>query len=420
MNVLDHFFNIKPILKKEGIKLPKIKGPNGQKITKDDLCKIFPCKLVEDEFNESEEQIPIPEELVNLFKKFRPTLLSRAYGLEKHFKTKFPIFYKREDLTLTGSHKINTAIVQAYYAKQDKVNLVTETGAGQWGTALAVAGSLIGIKVVAFMVRISYQQKPYRRIAMRFYGAKVIPSPSKKTEIGRSFLKSPNNRNGSLGIAISEAIEYVLKSEGRFKYALGSVLDSVLLHQTIIGLETLEQLKGANYKVGAVIGCVGGGSNFAGFSLPILAAKIKGRKHYKDTEFYAIEPEAVPTLTKGRYEYDYGDSGGLTPKLKMYTLGYKFVPDPIHAGGLRYHGMAPLISLLYRKRLIKAVSIKQKEAFDAAKLFARVEGIIPAPESSHAIAGAIRLIKKYKSLGEKKTIIFNLSGHGLLDLKAYE
>ncbi len=378
------------------------------------LEAIFAKELIRQEMTK-EREIPIPNDVREAYAVYRPTPLIRAIGLEKALKTPAHIYYKNESVSPTGSHKLNTAIAQAYFNKIEGVErLSTETGAGQWGSALSYATKLLGMSVDVFMVKVSMEQKPARKHMVNLFDGKIRPSPSEFTEHGREFLKKDPSTTGSLGMAISEAVEFAMSSK-RINYSLGSVLDHVLLHQTVIGLETKKQMEVFGESPDVLIGCFGGGSNFGGFSLPFIPEKLKDEK----LEIVACEPVACPSLTKGEYRYDYGDSAGLTPLLKMYTLGKDFVPPAIHAGGLRYHGASPIISRLLHEGIVKAMAIDQAEAFEAAKLFSVVEGIIPAPESSHAIAGAIRYAKKASESGEKKVIVFNLSGHGLLDLNAY-
>ena len=406
------WYNILPKLPE---KIPPYKLPSGEIVRAEDMYRLFAKELVHQEFS-SQEYINIPEEVLEAYREIgRPTPLFRARRLEKYLDTKTRIYYKYEGATPTGSHKVNTALAQAYYNYVEGIErLVTETGAGQWGSALAFAGNYFGLKVRVYMVRVSYHQKPYRRTVMEIYGAEVYPSPSEKTEVGKKILEEDPDHPGSLGIAISEAIWDVLQDDNA-RYSLGSVLNHVLLHQTIIGLEAKKQIElfYGDYP-DIVIGCVGGGSNYAGLAFPFIDDVLSGKK---EIEFIAVEPKAAPSLTKGEYKYDYGDTAGLTPLIKMYTLGHNYRVPPIHAGGLRYHGMAPTISLLYKHGIVKAVSYNQTEVFKAATLFARLEGIIPAPESAHAVKAVIDLARKYRN--EKLTILFNLSGHGLLDLSAY-
>jgi len=400
------------------VKLPPPLNPQTREPAKpEDLLRIFSRSLVEQEMS-SKRFIDIPEEVLEAYLRLgRPTPLYRAKRLERYIKTPARIYYKREDTSFAGSHKPNSAIAQAYYNKLDgSEGLVTETGAGQWGTALALACAMFDLKCKVFMVRVSYDQKPSRKTLMRLYGADVISSPSSLTNSGRSILAESPDHPGSLGLAISEAVETSL-SLPHTKYSLGSVLEHVLLHQTIIGQETVEQLKKADLHADIMIGCVGGGSNFSGFSYPLLGDHIRNGN---GTQFIGVEPTGCPTLTEGEYRYDLGDVSGFTPLVKMYTLGHDFVPSPIHAGGLRYHGDAQSLSLLKNLGYIDAVSYKQLKTFEAGALFTRTEGICPAPESSHAIRAAIDEALKCKQTGEAKTIVFNLSGHGLLDLAGYE
>ena len=363
--------------------------------------------------------IPIPEEVREAYRLWRPTPLVRARRLEKALKTPARIYYKYEGVSPTGSHKPNTAIPQAYYTMLEGVTkLTTETGAGQWGSALSFAGMLYGLDIEVYMVRISYEQKPYRKVMMRLFGAEVYPSPSNRTEVGRRILAEDPECTGSLGIAISEAVEQCLKDENT-KYSLGSVLNSVLMHQTVTGQESMKQLAKVDEYPDMVMGCVGGGSNFAGGAYPFLSEKLRGRAE-KDTEFIAVESTACPSLSKGEFLYDHGDTGRITPLLKMFTLGHEFIPDPIHAGGLRYHGMAPAISLLVRDGLVKAKAYNQLEALGGAVTFTRAEGLIPAPETAHAVKATIDEALRCKETGEEKTILTLFSGHGFFDMAAYE
>ncbi len=382
-----------------------------------DLEAIFPRNLIEQEVS-TERYIDIPEELREAYIMLnRPSPLVRAVRLEKMLKTPAKIFYKREDLSPCGSHKPNTAVPQAYYnMKAGTEHITTETGAGQWGMSLALACSMFDISCKVFMTCSSYDSKPYRRFAMETYGAKVYSSPSGETKFGREIKKKYPDTPGSLGIAISEAIEMAV-SEKNTKYSLGSVLNHVMLHQTVIGQELIKQLEMADVVPDHMIACVGGGSNFSGFSFPMLAKKIQGKI---DTDFVAAEPSSVPSLSKGEYRYDFGDTAGMTPLLKMYTLGHEFIPSAIHAGGLRYHGMAPTVSLMKDLGYVRPVAVEQKVTFEAGVMFANAEGVIPAPESTHAIAVAIDLAMEAKRKNEEKVIVFNLSGHGLLDMTAYE
>ncbi len=381
-----------------------------------DLAAIFPMELIKQEVS-LEEKIKIPEEVRDFYKMYRPTPVFRAYRLEKFLDTPAHIYFKYEGASPTGSHKLNTTIAQAYYNKKEGVKtLIAETGAGQFGSALSLACNFFGLKCQIFMVNVSYVQKPYRKTVMQMYGADVNASPSNLTEFGKKILKTNPNHPGSLGIAISEALESVVKTKNA-KYSLGSVLNHVLLHQTVVGQEAKRQMEKAGEYPDVIIGCVGGGSNFAGIAFPFLTEKIKGKKK---TRLIGVEPASCPSLTKGEYKYDFGDTAMMTPLLKMHTMGSDFIPSPIHAGGLRYHGMAPLISFLYDEGLIEAKAYEQKEIFQAGVDFARTEGIIPAPESCHAIKSAIDEAVKAKYEGKKKVILFNLSGHGLLDLNGYD
>ncbi|MFH1750396.1 MAG: TrpB-like pyridoxal phosphate-dependent enzyme [Candidatus Micrarchaeota archaeon] len=381
------------------------------------LEAIFPKEIIRQEVS-TQKHIAIPEEVRDAYIRLgRPTPLCRASRLEKYLKTPARIYFKREDVNPCGSHKPNTAVAQAYYSMREGVDaLATETGAGQWGTALSYSTMLFGLKCQVFMVRISFDQKPHRKTLMNLYGAEVNPSPSQKTSVGRSILKENPNHPGSLGIAISEALETAVSGKNT-KYSLGSVLNHVLMHQTVIGQELLLQLKLLDESPDVMIACAGGGSNFGGFAFPLMEQKLKGKS---EARFVAVEALAAPSLTKGKYEYDFGDSAGMTPLLKMHTLGHGFVPEPIHAGGLRYHGMAPLVSKLADEGLIEAMALSQKEVFEAAAIFIRTEGIVPAPESAHAIKAAIDIALQCRKKNEQKVIVFNLSGHGLLDLNGYE
>ena len=404
------------ILHEIGCEIPPPILPNGKPIEKHLLEKLFARELVRQEFS-SEEYIVIPEDVREVYVELgRPTPLVRAVRLERILDTPARIYYKYEGVYPTGSHKLNTAIAQVYYNMVEGVErVVTETGAGQWGTALSLAGAIFNVKVRVFMVKSSYIQKPYRRILMELYGAEVYPSPSSITSFGRRILSEDPDNPGSLGIAISEAIEDVMNNDNS-KYCLGSVLNHVLLHQTIIGLEAKKQMEIIGEYPDYIVGCVGGGSNFAGISYPFIKDKLKGKS---SIEFIAVESKACPTLTRGVYTYDYGDTARLTPLLKMYTIGHKYSVPPIHAGGLRYHGCAPTLSLLVSKGIVKPVAYGQREVFKAAHIFALAEGIVPAPESAHAVKAVIDLALKAKKRREKVTILFNLSGHGLLDMQGY-
>ncbi|MGB9687348.1 TrpB-like pyridoxal phosphate-dependent enzyme [Thermogutta sp.] len=379
------------------------------------LERIFAKELIRQEVSQ-ERWIGIPDEVRRVYALWRPTPLVRARNLEKALKTPARIYFKDESHSPPGSHKPNTAVAQAYYNKIQGIRrLSTETGAGQWGSSLAFACSFFGLECKVYMVKVSYQQKPYRRVMMQLWGGNVTPSPSEETECGRKILASDPNCPGSLGIAISEAVEVALKNDDT-NYTLGSVLNHVMLHQTVIGLEAEKQMKEFGDWPDVVIGCVGGGSNFAGLAFPFLRHKLAG----KEMRFVAAEPKACPSLTRGVYRYDFGDTSMLTPLLKMHTLGHSFVPAGIHAGGLRYHGMAPMVSFAVKLGLVEAVALHQRECFEAARLFATTEGIIPAPETSHAVRAAIIEALKCKETGEEKCILFNLSGHGICDLGAYE
>ncbi|AMN45540.1 tryptophan synthase subunit beta [Steroidobacter denitrificans] len=390
-------------------------GPDGKPVTLDALAAIFPPTLIEQEVS-VERWIEIPEEVREILRLWRPAPLHRAHRLEQALKTPAKIYYKNESVSPAGSHKPNTSIPQAYYNRVAGIRrLTTETGAGQWGCSLALAGQLLGLEVRVYMVKVSYQQKPYRRSMMQTWGAEVFASPTDMTNAGRQILKTQPDTPGSLGIAISEAVE---EAAGRAdtNYALGSVLNHVMLHQTVIGLEARKQMEMAGDYPDIVIASCGGGSNFAGLAFPFFADKAAGRQ----VRLLAVEPASCPTLTKGVYAYDYGDATGLTPLLKMHTLGHDFVPPGIHAGGLRYHGAAPLVSQLVQEGLVEAVAIPQLETFEAGVLFARTEGIVPAPESNHAIAATIRAARDCAHSGEPKTLLFNLSGHGHFDMAAYD
>jgi len=386
-------------------------------VTPDFLSVLFPMELIMQEVS-TERYIDIPAEVQEIYKLYRPTPLLRARRLEKALDTPAHIYYKHEGVSPTGSHKPNTAIAQAFYNKAEGVKaLTTETGAGQWGSALSLAGNLFDIGVEVYMVKVSYEQKPYRRIMMETYGAEVFPSPTEHTEYGRKLLAEFPDTPGSLGIAISEAVEAAATSGGKKKYSLGSVLNHVLMHQTVVGEEALKQMDLAGEYPDVVIGCVGGGSNYSGLAYPFLRHNlVDGKK----TRFVAVEPTATPTLTKGLYAFDYGDTAKMAPIVKMFTLGHSFVPPPIHAGGLRYHGMAPSLCALYDAGYIEAVAVHQLPTFEAAIQFARAEGIIPAPETAHAIRVTIDEALDAKKKGEKRVILFNFSGHGHFDLTAYE
>jgi tryptophan synthase beta chain len=396
---------------------PPLHPGTKQPIGPADLAPLFPMELIKQEVSQ-ERWIEIPDEIRNVYRLWRPTPLFRARRLEKALDTPARIYYKYEGGSPAGSHKPNTAVAQAYYNKKEKVaRLSTETGAGQWGSALSFACGVFGLQCKVYMVKVSYQQKPYRRVLMETWGAQVVASPSSDTQSGKKVLEQDPNSSGSLGIAISEAVEDAATRDDT-KYSLGSVLNHVLMHQTVIGLETKKQLDRADEEADVLVGCIGGGSNFAGFTFPFAAGKLSGKT--KKLRIVAVEPSACPSLTKGRYVYDFGDTVGLTPLVKMHTLGHSFIPPSLHAGGLRYHGMAPLICKLYDEKVIEAVAVPQLATFQAAVTFAKAEGIVPAPEAAHAVRGAIDEALRAKREGKKKTIVFNLCGHGFLDLSAYE
>jgi tryptophan synthase beta chain len=393
-------------------------GPDGKPVAPEMLAKVFPMTLIEQEVSK-ERWIDIPGEILEILYRFRPSPLRRATYLEEYLKTPARIYYKDESLSPPGSHKPNTAVAQAWYNKQFGIKkLTTETGAGQWGSALAFACNLLGLECKVYMVRISFQQKPLRKIMMQVWGAKCVASPSNETNSGREILKQMPDTPGSLGIAISEAIEEAVSdSTGKTRYSLGSVLNHVLLHQTIIGLEAKKQLQlFGEKKVDMVVGCVGGGSNFAGISFPFVYDKINGAK----IQIIPVEPTACPSLTKGPFAYDFGDTAGLTPLLPMFTLGHNFVPAPIHAGGLRYHGMAPLVSQAVVEGLLQPRAYNQLKCYESALIWAKTEGAICAPETSHAIACVIDEANKAREEGKEKVILFNYSGHGLMDLGGYD
>ena len=397
--------------------LPMLNPQTKQPITVDEMCGLFNRACSEQELNTTDAWIEIPEEVRDMYKSYRSTPLVRAYGVEKALDTPAHIYFKNESVSPVGSHKLNSALAQAYYCKKEGVtNITTETGAGQWGAALSYAAKAFGLELAVFMVKVSYHQKPYRRSIMQTFGAQVIASPSMSTRAGKNILTENPNYQGSLGTAISEAVELAMGTPN-CKYVLGSVLNHVTLHQTIIGLEAEKQMEMAGEYPDIIIGCFGGGSNFGGISFPFMRHNILDGKK---TLFYAAEPASCPKLTRGVFQYDFGDEAGYTPMLPMFTLGHNFAPAHIHAGGLRYHGAGTIVSQLIKDGMMKGVDIPQIETFEAATLFARPEGIIPAPESSHAIATAIREAKKAKEEGKEKVILFNLSGHGLIDMTAYD
>lgn len=396
---------------------PPLNPVTKKPLTPQDLAPLFPMELIKQEVS-TERWIDIPDEVREIYKLWRPTTLFRAHRLEKALDTPAKIFYKYEGSSPPGSHKPNTAVAQAYYNKKEGIErITTETGAGQWGSALAFAGACFGLKVKVYMVAVSYKQKPYRRVMMETWGAECVPSPSRDTRVGRDMLEKDPECPGSLGLAISEAVEDAVSREDTH-YSLGSVLNHVLLHQTVIGLETKKLMEKADVYPDIIVGCVGGGSNFAGLFLPFVKDKIDGTK--PDLRIINVESAAAPKMTKGPFVYDYGDTAKLTPIIKMYTLGHDFIPAPIHAGGLRYHGMAPIVSHLYNLGYIEARATNQVETFEAGVTFARAEGIISAPETNHCIRVAIDEALKCRESGESKTILIGHSGHGLVDMAAYE
>jgi tryptophan synthase beta chain len=398
--------------------LPPVLHPGTKKpLTPDDLAPLFPLELIKQEVS-TERWIEIPEEIQEIYKLWRPTALFRAHRLEKALGTPAKIFYKYEGTSPPGSHKPNTAVAQAYYNKKEGIKrMTTETGAGQWGSALSFGGACFGLEVKVYMVAISYRQKPYRRVMMETWGAKCIPSPSQETKAGQDVLARDPDCPGSLGVAISEAVEEAVSRDDTH-YSLGSVLNHVLLHQTVIGQETKKQMEMAEAYPDIIVGCIGGGSNFAGLFLPFVKDKIEGTK--PDLQIINVEPASCPTVTKGLYRYDYGDEAGLTPLVKMYTLGHGFIPPPVHAGGLRYHGMAPIICHLHKLGLVEAIAVHQLSTFKAGIDFARAEGIIGAPETNHAVKVVIDEALKCKESGESKTILLAHSGHGHVDMAAYD
>ena len=399
--------------------LPPLNPQTREPMKAEDLYPIFARECSDQELNMTDRWIPIPDEVREMYKYYRSTPLVRAYGLEKALGTSAHIYFKNESVSPMGSHKLNSAIPQAYYCKKEAVkNVTTETGAGQWGASLSYAASLFGLEAAVYQVKISYEQKPYRRSIMQTYGAQVTPSPSMSTRAGKDILTVNPNCQGSLGTAISEAVE-LARTTPDCKYTLGSVLSHVTLHQTVIGLEAEKQMEMAGEYPDMVIACFGGGSNFGGISFPFMRHKIAGEEGKDHTRFIAAEPSSCPKLTKGKFCYDFGDEAGYTPLLPMFSLGHNFQPANIHAGGLRYHGAGVIVSQLLKDGLMEAVDIDQLESFEAGCLFARAEGIIPAPESCHAIAATIREVKKLQP-GEEKVILFNLSGHGLVDMASYD
>lgn len=410
-----HWYNIVADMKNKP--LPMMNPQTKKPLTLDDMTGVFCKACSEQELNTTDAWIEIPEEVRNLYKNYRSTPLVRAYGLEKALGTPAHIYFKNESVSPIGSHKLNSALAQAYYCKQEGVtNITTETGAGQWGAALSYAAKAFGLELAVFMVKISFEQKPYRRSIMQTFGAQVVASPSMSTKAGRKILTETPNYQGSLGTAISEAVELAMQTPN-CKYVLGSVLNHVTLHQTVIGLEAEKQMAMAGEYPDIVIGCFGGGSNFGGICFPFMRHNILDGK---TTRFIAAEPASCPKLTKGKFHYDFGDEAGYTPLIPMFTLGHNFSPANIHAGGLRYHGAGSIVSQLLKDGLMEAADVKQLDTFKAATIFAQAEGIIPAPESSHAICVAIQEALKAKEEGKQKTILFNLSGHGLIDMSAYD
>lgn len=397
--------------------MPMLNPQTRQPVTVEDLSSLFSEECSRQELNQTDRWIDIPEEVRERYANYRCTPLVRAYGLESALGTPAHIYFKNESVSPIGSHKLNSALAQAYYCKREGVtNVTTETGAGQWGAALSYAAKVFGIEAAVYQVKISYEQKPYRKSIMQVFGALVTPSPSMSTRAGKDILTRTPNHQGSLGTAISEAVELARMTPG-CKYTLGSVMNHVTLHQTVIGLEAEKQMEMAGEYPDIIIGCFGGGSNFGGITFPFMRHNFTGERN---TRFIAAEPASCPKLTKGKFEYDFGDEAGYTPLLPMFTLGHDFQPSNIHAGGLRYHGAGTIVSQLLKDGYVEAVDIEQKESFESGCLFAKAEGIIPAPESCHAIAAAVREALKCKETGEEKVILFNLSGHGLIDMAAYD
>ena len=409
------WYNVRADMK---VKPAPLRNPaTGAPMSFDDLRPVFCDELIRQELDNDDREIPIPDEIRDFYKMYRPSPLVRAYCLEKQLQTPAKIYYKFEGNNTSGSHKLNSAIAQAYYAKQQGLRgVTTETGAGQWGTALSMACAYLGLDCKVYMVKCSYEQKPFRREVMRTYGASVTPSPSTETEIGRRILAEHPGTTGSLGCAISEAVEVATSTPG-YRYVLGSVLNQVLLHQSVIGLETKTALDKYGVVPDIIIGCAGGGSNLGGLISPFMGEKLRGERDY---QFIAVEPASCPSLTRGRFAYDFCDTGKVCPLAKMYTLGSGFIPSPNHAGGLRYHGMSSIVSQLYHDGYMEARAVEQTKVFEAAEQFARIEGILPAPESSHAIRIAIDEAVKCRETGEEKTIVFGLTGTGYFDMVAYE
>ncbi len=410
-----YWYNLRADMQKKPA--PLLNPATHQPMTAAELSGVFCDELVRQELDNDTREYPIPEEILSFYRMYRPSPLVRAYCLEEKLKTPAKIYYKFEGNNTSGSHKLNSAVAQAYYAKQQGLKgVTTETGAGQWGTALSMACSYFGLDCKVYMVKVSYEQKPFRREVMRVYGASVTPSPSDTTQVGRKILAEHPGTTGSLGCAISEAVEVAVSNPG-YRYVLGSVLNQVLLHQSVIGMETKIAMDKYNIKPDIIIGCAGGGSNLGGLIAPFMGQKLRGEADYR---IIAVEPASCPSLTRGVYAYDFCDTGMVCPLAKMYTLGSDFIPAPNHAGGLRYHGMSPILSELYDQGMMEAVSVPQTSVFEAAETFARVEGILPAPESSHAIKVALDEALKCKETGEEKTIVFGLTGTGYFDLVAYE
>ena len=409
------WYNVRADMKKKPA--PLLNPGTGKPMTAEELSAVFCEDLVAQELDNDTHFFAIPQEILDFYKMYRPSPLVRAYCLEKKLGTPAKIYYKFEGNNTSGSHKLNSAIAQAYYAKKQGLKgVTTETGAGQWGTALSMACAYLELDCKVYMVKVSYEQKPFRREVMRTYGASVTPSPSMTTEIGKKILQEHPGTTGSLGCAISEAVEDAVSHEG-YRYVLGSVLNQVLLHQSVIGCETMTALKKYHIQPDMIIGCAGGGSNLGGLISPFMGEKLRGEADY---DIVAVEPASCPSFTRGKYAYDFCDTGKVCPLAKMYTLGSGFIPSPNHAGGLRYHGMSPILSELYDQGMMRAVSVEQTAVFEAAEMFARVEGILPAPESSHAIRVAIDEALKCKETGEEKTIVFGLTGTGYFDMVAYE
>ncbi len=410
-----YWYNVRADMKKKPA--PLLNPGTHKPMTAAELSGVFCDELVKQELDNTTREYPIPEEILSFYRMYRPSPLVRAYCLEEKLKTPAKIYYKFEGNNTSGSHKLNSAVAQAYYAKQQGLKgVTTETGAGQWGTALSMACSYFGLDCKVYMVKVSYEQKPFRREVMKVYGASVTPSPSDTTQVGRKILQEHPGTTGSLGCAISEAVETAVSNPG-YRYVLGSVLNQVLLHQSVIGVETKIAMDKYGIHPDVIIGCAGGGSNLGGLIAPFMGEKLRGER---DCRFIAVEPASCPSLTRGVYAYDFCDTGMVCPLAKMYTLGSDFIPAPNHAGGLRYHGMSPILSELYHQGMLEAVSVPQTAVFEAAEAFARVEGILPAPESSHAIKAAMDEAIRCRETGEEKTILFGLTGTGYFDLVAYE